>query len=58
MCVNISNSNCWKTPKLYTPQRKIETSRRDGYESKKKCVDSVRLKPKHKATGNQQQSSK
>ena len=51
MCVSISNSNCWKPLKLHTPQRKVETPKRDGYESRKKCVDGAGLNPKHYNNG-------
>ena len=42
---------------LHTPQRKDEKPRRDGDESRKKCVDGARLNPKHYIMGNQQPSS-
>ena len=51
MCESISNSNCWNTLKLHTPQRKDETPKRDGSESRKKCVDGARLNPKHRNNG-------
>lgn len=42
------SSNCWNTLKLDKPQRNNSCSyKRDGDESRKNYLDSVRLNPKH-----------
>ena len=46
MCMINYLSNCWKPLKLYAPQRRHETVKREGDESRKKRADGIRLNPK------------